>query len=156
MRRQGFTRWSRAVILGAAAALLLAVPVAANGGAQATRGDIHTFAAGTGNISGHALMLRTPNNRTSVTVVVKGLAPNTTYGAHVHTQPCAVDEANGHYKFNPSGPVDNVNEIWHGFTTKRNGIGIGIARNEGIAGPTAVSVVIHAPGGAKIACADLT
>jgi len=155
MRRQRFTRWSRAVVLGATAALLLAVPVAANGGAQATRGDIHTFAAGTGNISGHVLMLRS-NNRTSVILVVKGLAANTTYGAHVHTRACAENEANGHYKFDPSGPVDNVNEIWPGFTTNQNGIGVGIARNDWFAGPTAVSVVVHAPGGAKIACADLS
>jgi hypothetical protein len=143
------------VVLGATAALLLAVPVAANGGAQATRGDIHTFAAGPGNISGHVLMLRS-NNRTSVILVVKGLAANTTYGAHVHLQACGVGDAGVHYKFDPSGPVDNVNEIWPGFTTNKHGVGVGIARNEGIAGPTAVSVVIHAPGGAKIACADLS
>ncbi|MBA2372967.1 MAG: hypothetical protein H0V74_02020 [Chloroflexi bacterium] len=36
-----------------------------------------------------------------------------------------------------------------------SGVGNGNARNDGIAGGTAVSVVVHAPGGAKIACADL-
>ena len=51
--------------------------------------------------------------------------------------------------------VNDINEIWPGFTTNDSGIGNGNARNDGIAASTAVSVVVHAPGGAKIACADL-
>ena len=47
------------------------------------------------------------------------------------------------------------NEIWLGFTTNEAGIGNTNAIAYATAGPTAVSVVIHAPGGAKIACADL-
>jgi len=35
------------------------------------------------------------------------------------------------------------------------GVGNGNATVEWTAGATAVSVVVHAPGGAKIACADL-
>src|SRR5215210_1015604 len=69
-------------------ALLLAPSVLALG-ATVTRGDIHSFAAGTGlGISGRAEMVRTPDGRTIVTVHVEGLNPDTTYGSHVHQLPC--------------------------------------------------------------------
>jgi hypothetical protein len=45
--------------------------------------------------------------------------------------------------------------IWPGFTTNAAGVGNGNATVGWTAGSTAVSVVVHAPGGAKIACADL-
>ena len=136
---------------------MLAAP-ATGASAEVTKGAFHEFAAGITqglDINGDAVMVRTPTNRTLVAVYVTGLAPNTAYGSHVHKQACAAGDADGHYQFEPGGPVDNVNEIWPGFTTDPNGIGIGFGQNAGIAGPTAVSVVIHAPGGAKIACADL-
>jgi superoxide dismutase, Cu-Zn family len=127
------------------------------GGAVVTRGDVHAFATGIGQtISGHAQMVRTPDGRTFVTLHVDGLAPGTTYASHVHKQACANGEADGHYRFDPAGSATPPNEIWPGpFTT--NGAGIGNANTiaEGTAGPAAVSVVVHAPGGAKIACADL-
>jgi Cu-Zn family superoxide dismutase len=115
-------------------------------GAKVTRGDIRAFALGAGlEISGRAQMIRTADGRTIVTVHVEGLAPDTAYGSHVHQQACATGEADGHYKFDPAGPPAPPNEIWPAFTTN-------VA---GTAGPNAVSVVVHAPGGAKIACADL-
>jgi len=141
---------------GLVVTLTLAPSIAALG-ATVTRGEITAFATGAGlPISGRAEMIRTPEGRTIVIVHVVGLAANTTFASHVHKQACADGEADGHYRFDPAGPATPPNEIWPGpFTT--NGAGVGNANTiaDGIAGATAVSVVVHAPGGAKIACADL-
>lgn len=141
---------------GLSLALALA-PTALAGGATVTRGDIVAFATATGQpITGRAQMVRTADGKTIVSVHVEGLAPNTTYPSHVHKQACADGEADGHYRFDPAGAAVPPNEIWQGFTTNDAGIGNGNTSAEGTAGSTAVSVVIHAPGGAKIACADLS
>jgi hypothetical protein len=144
--------------LAALAVAAAFAPSALAGGATVTRGDVHAFATGIGQpITGRAQMVRTATGTTMVTIHVVGLLPKTTYASHVHAAACAVGDADGHYKFNPAGAATPPNEIWPGpFTT--NGAGIGNANTIalGTAGPTAVSVVVHAPGGAKIACADLT
>jgi len=148
-------RYPRAVLAGALLTVAL-VPSAAADAATVTRGDVHAFAAGAGmELAGRAQMVRTADGKTIVAIHVTGLAPDTTYGAHVHQQACGSGDADGHYRFDPAGPAAPPNEIWPGFTTDAAGIGNGKATADGIAGPTAVSVVIHAPGGAKIACADL-
>jgi hypothetical protein len=140
----------------ALAGLAVASSVLATG-ATVTRGDFHAFAAGAGlELSGHAQMVRTADGKTIVTVHVEGLAPSTTYGSHVHQQACAVGDADGHFRFDPAGSATPPNEIWPGFTTNESGIGNGNATADATAGSNAVSVVIHAPGGAKIACADLS
>lgn len=149
---------TRPVHAALAAALLTAtlVPSAAAEAATVTRGDVQAFAAGAGmELEGRAQMVRTGDGKTIVTVHVAGLAPGTTYGAHVHQQACGAGNADGHYRFDAAGPAVPPNEIWPGFTTDAAGVGNGRATVDGTAGPTAVSVVIHAPGGAKIACADL-
>lgn len=150
---------TRRRILGGTAVLVLAAAVAgpaAGSSAEVTRGGFHAFAAGTGlAIAGHAQMVRTADRRTFVSVHVTGLAPNTAYAAHVHRAACGVGDADGHYQFSATGGVNAINEIWPGFTTNAAGIGNGRAMNEGTAGAAAVAVVVHAPGGAKIACADL-
>lgn len=127
------------------------------GGAVVTRGDFSAFAAGAGQaITGRAQMVRTPDGRTFVTIHVEGLASGVTYASHVHKQACADGEADGHFKFDPAGAATPPNEIWPGpFTSNDAGIGNANTIAEGTAGPAAVSVVVHAPGGAKIACADL-
>lgn len=140
---------------GAAIALALAPSVMA-GGATVTRGEISAFAAGAGMaISGRAQLIRTPDGKTLVSVHVEGLAPNTAYPSHVHQLPCGTSDADGHYKHDPAGPATPPNEIWPAFTTNDAGVGNGNATADWIARSTAVSVVVHAPGGAKIACADL-
>jgi hypothetical protein len=140
----------------AAAAVMLVIPVVGSDGAAVRRGAIHGFAAGAGlDITGHAQMVRTASGRTYVTVHAAGLLPNTTYPSHVHALPCGQADADGHYKRDPAGPATPPNEIWQGFTTDADGVGNGRAVADFTAGATAVSVVIHAPGGAKIACADL-
>jgi hypothetical protein len=153
---------TRRQVLAGTAVLVLAAALArpaAGGSAQVSRGDFHAFAAGAGTaISGHAQMVRTADGRTFVSVHVTGLAPNTTYAAHVHKAACGVGDADGHYQFSPDGGANAVNEIWPGFITNADGVGNGRAMNEGRAGPAAVSVVIHAltaTPNPKIACADL-
>jgi hypothetical protein len=122
-----------------------------------TRGEFHAFAAGTGlAITGRAQMVRTADGRTIVSIHLEGLSAGTTYASHVHAAACATGNADGHYRFNPAGAAAPPNEIWPGpLTANDAGIGNGNTIADGTAGPTAVSVVIHAPGGAKIACADL-
>jgi hypothetical protein len=146
-------------VSGLVAGLSLAIafaPTALADRAQVTRGEIAPFATGIGQpISGHAVMVRSADGRTIVSVHVEGLAPDTTYGSHVHQQPCTVSDADGHFRFDPAGPATPPNEIWPGLTTNAAGVGNGNAIAAGTAGPNAVSVVIHAPSGAKIACADL-
>jgi Cu-Zn family superoxide dismutase len=140
---------------GLGVALALAPTIFAVG-ATVTRGDIAPFASGAGlSISGRAEMIRTPEGTTIVSVHVEGLAPNTAYGSHVHQLPCGISDADGHYRNDPAGPAAPPNEIWPGFTTNDAGIGNGNAKVDWIAGASAQSVVVHAPGGAKIACADL-
>ena len=143
--------------IGLSLALALA-PTALAGGAKVTRGEIAAFATAAGqSITGHAVMIRTAEGRTIVSVHVEGLAPGTTYASHVHQQPCGIGDADGHYRFDPAGPATPPNEIWPGpFTTNDAGVGNANTIAEGTAGAAAVSVVIHAPGGAKIACADLS
>lgn len=153
----------RGIALGAVATLGLLVAMAAvlpatAAGARVTRGDFDEFAANTGlDIGGHATMVRTADGRTIVTVHVTGLDAGVTYGSHVHKQACENGLAGTHYQFVPSTTfVTPPNEIWPGpFTANAAGIGNSGTIAEGTAGPTAMSVVVHAPGGTKIACANL-
>ena len=145
-----------ALIGGGLSVALVFAPSILAGGATVTSGEFGAFATGVGlNITGRAQMVRTPDGKTIVSVHVEGLAGGTTYGSHVHQLPCGVSDADGHYKNDPAGPAAPPNEIWPGFTTTAAGIGNGNATVDWIAGATAQSVVVHAPGGAKIACADL-
>jgi len=148
----------RLLAIVAAATLVLAfAPTVVAGGATVTRGDLAAFATAAGQpITGRAQMIRTADGKTTVSIHVEGLLPNTVYGSHVHAAACAEGDANGHYKYDPAGPAAPPNEIWPGFTTNASGTGNGNATVDWTAGQTAVSVVVHAPGGAKIACADLS
>ena len=142
----------------AAATLGLLAALAPNvlASAQVTHGDFAQFNGYGSTITGRAQMVRTADGKTIVSIHVEGLVPGTTYAAHVHAAACAVGLADGHYRFDPAGAAAPPNEIWPGpFTANDAGIGNADTIADGTAGPTAVSVVIHAPGGAKIACADL-
>jgi hypothetical protein len=136
--------------------LMAALAPGALGAAVVTRGEFHPFNGSTLDIAGNATMVRTADGRTIVTIQVTGLDAGLTYGSHVHAQSCANGLAGGHYRFDPAGAATPPNEIWPGpFTTNAAGNGNGDTVADGIAGSTAVSVVIHAPNGTKIACADL-
>jgi hypothetical protein len=146
----------RVVGLAAVAAMALGVQATVAGEAIVTRGQFSAFATSTDPaITGHATMVRTAAGTTIVTVSVRGLAPSTTYGSHVHLRACDDTFAGGHYKDDLAGPASPPNEIWPAFATNAGGVGNGNATAPWVARPEASSVVIHAPGGAKVACADL-
>jgi Cu/Zn superoxide dismutase len=67
--------------------------------------------------------------------------------------------AGTHYKFDPAGDDDDEdNEIWPGFTTDGDGIGVSEVVVDHLARGDALAVVVHDPDAdnAKMACADLT
>jgi hypothetical protein len=137
-------------------ALVSALAPSALAAGQVTRGDFHEFNGYGATITGRAQMVRTADGKTIVSIHVEGLVAGTTYASHVHAAACATGLADGHYKFDPAGAATPPNEIWPGpFTANAAGVGNADTIAVGTAGETAVSVVIHAPGGAKIACADL-
>jgi hypothetical protein len=157
MKRIGRKGWILTMLF-ALTTTLVAASVVVAAGAQVTVGDLHTFADGPGlgyDITGRAQMVRTADGRTLVSVHAQGLFPNTDYAVHVHNAPCAVNNGGGHYQHEVGGDVDDANEIWPGFTTNAAGHGSGKAVNDFTAGPEAQSVVVHHPGGPRIACADL-
>lgn len=146
------------IILGVLALAMAAALTGLASSGEVTRGAFHTYAAGPGleyDISGFARMTRTSDGKTIVNVHAVGLLPNTAYGVHVHNQACNDNSGGGHYQDVVGGAVDAVNEIWPLFTTNAAGTGNGYASNGFRARPEAQAVVIHAPGGARIACADL-
>lgn len=155
--------WAGVATMVAIPVLLFQLSPAGSTGSQITRGEFGVFAAGVGDarfehLQGHAQMIRAADGKTIVNVEVTGLVPGTTYPVHVHAAPCAVGAADGHFKFDPSGPVDAYNELWPTFTANAAGAGSGRAVADRTAGSNAVSVVIHSPDSAaapKVACADL-
>jgi hypothetical protein len=148
-------------LLGASG--LVAVAAAAGSPPSVTRGELVPFAAGVGgSTSGRVHMIRTSHGTTIVQLHVRGLVPGRQYASHVHAAPCAVGDADGHYKHDPAGPATPPNEIWPGggpFTASRSGVASKRAVADFVAGANAVSVVVHdlsLPSTAnKIACADL-
>ena len=155
MSRHGRTR-SRISTAITGVALVAALAPNALAAAQVTRGDFSEFNGYGSTITGRAQMVRTADGKTIVSIHVEGLAAGLTYGSHVHAAACDTGLAGGHYKFDPAGAVTPPNEIWPGpFTANAAGVGNADTIAQGTAGETAVSVVIHGPGGAKIACADL-
>jgi hypothetical protein len=146
-----------AIAITTIAALVIGVQGAvAADPAVVTHGEFRAFATSSDpDIIGQATMVRTADGKTIVTVSVRGLAPSTSYGAHVHARACADGFAGSHYKHDPAGPAAPPNEIWPAFTTNEAGVGNGRATAAWLVRPEATSVVVHAPGGAKIACADL-
>jgi hypothetical protein len=157
------SKWKKnatATMTAIAVVALVALPAMA-GGAEVTDGSFRTFADGGDlgyEVEGFAHMVRTPH-QTVVIVMASGLEAGLAYGSHVHNQACDDGNAGGHYSFGesvPGGAGADGSELWPGpFVARSNGTVVGKARVGAVAGTTAMSVVIHAPGGAKIACADL-
>jgi hypothetical protein len=168
-------RW----ILAAGCTLLLALGLVGTAGAAPTaqgstfsHGTFSTLPAGQAlglSIEGVALIHRSASS-THVLILVRGLVPGTTYAAHLHSAPCSVNEAGGHYKNDPAGPAAPPNELWlsstgdptAGITAVRGGFALGFGSAPWVARPEAQAVVIHqippggtTAGGPKIACADL-
>jgi large repetitive protein len=160
------------------AAGALALPAGAiadddGGNPNKQRGEFMTLPAGAAmglEIDGVATIKRTQSG-TAVKARVRGFQAGTTYGAHLHNDPCsAADPGGGHYRNDPAGPSVPPNELWlsstsdpmAGMTANSRGVARGRGDADWVARPEAQSVVIHfippggtTAGGPKIACADL-
>ncbi len=133
-------------------------------------GTFDTTAAGVAagyRVSG-AAKLTVGADGTVADVNIAGLAPGTHYGSHLHNGTCE-SGGGGHYQDAPGGATTPPNELW--LTTSDDPVGGldpnrgGVAHATGAAawearlasdGTNARSIVVHAPGGARIACADLS
>ncbi|MFD2094043.1 hypothetical protein [Blastococcus deserti] len=163
-RRQ--SRTTRTAVALGAAALLVAL-----GSPQAAAGEV-VRAKGSFSPSGpawtydgvvpsgataavHAVEI--PSRGTIATLHVRGFPASTEFMVHAHTGGCGSDPAasQGHYQDQVGGPVDDVNELWLGFTTTRAGTGFAKAAvdwhfREGEAN----SLTFHDPSrnGKRVAC----
>lgn len=158
--------WPRRVLAaGVAAALAIAasgVPSAGASPGAVSGGRFNEYAAGPTlgytDIAGRAVLVR-GTARTTAWVEVRGLVPGTTYGVHVHSGGCD-NPSSPHYFFAgpvPDGDGPGADEIWPGpVRANRAGIGRGRTVVGATAEGSAASVVVHAPAGARIACADLS
>ncbi len=154
----------------AASFLAIAGPVSA-APAERFHGTFNETAVGQGlgyDIHGSAKMT-VGSNYTAVKVNIAGLDAGTEYTSHLHNKACTEGDplGGGHYRDNPQGGDTPPNELWltnHGEKLVANNGGVAHGSgSEGWAARTsspslstnARSVIVHAPGGARIACADL-
>ena len=105
---------------------------------------------------------------TTVRLMVNGLPPGATYGAHVHTKPCGAlaTDSGGHYQHStdPAVPLAE-REVWLDITPDAQGMAVSSTTVPWEFAPgTAGSVVIHAlptnpttgVAGARLACTTVT
>lgn len=148
-----------------------ASPVAAAGN-QSLHGTFRETADGARlgyNISGSA-KLTISSDTSTAKVNVAGLDESKTYGSHLHNGTCA-SGGGGHYQNVVSTTaVVPPNELWlsstanpkGGLVPNNGGVAHGdgsspwAARTDSLTLTNARSIVVHAPGGARIACADLS
>jgi Cu-Zn family superoxide dismutase len=121
-------------VLCGVAALGLAAPAVAGSGAHVA-GDLTVYTAlAPAGATAKVHSVETGSGRTIVTLHVKGLKPDTAYGAHAHTRPCdrkSASAAGPHFQHvvDPMTPsVDPAyanpqNEIWLDLTTNSAGNG---------------------------------
>jgi FtsP/CotA-like multicopper oxidase with cupredoxin domain len=138
--------------------ILCANLVADDEGDVTFEGAFATFAAAEAvddDASGSATLTRGPSG-TTVTVSVTGLDPSATYSSHVHSMPCAVMEANGHYLRDPAVAAGEDNELWPPIALEPDSgvLDSTLVVADHVARADAQSVVIHRDG-AKVLCADL-
>lgn len=156
-----------ALVVAAVAATTLGAASPARAGDHASWHGVFTeTATGAGlgyDLHGSAKMT-VGSDGTTVKITVSGLDTAKTYGSHLHNGTCA-SGGGGHYQDTEGGAVAPPNELW--LTTSGSVLEPnpgGVAHGAGSAtwqartsgGMTlARSVVVHEPGGARIACADL-
>ncbi len=164
-----------AIALGVAGAL----PASAGNGNSSTIGEGPDLVAASPNpnpFSGASIEVaagQIGKDNLQVTLDVEGVdAPaGTTFGAHVHVNPCGTDPtvstlgAGGHYQDTGDQSPLARREIWLDFTLNAHGRGHAVAtRQFTVAAPAARSVVIHAVStdhdtgvaGARLACTNVT
>jgi hypothetical protein len=106
------------------------------------------------SLSGTALMTRKFNGVTEVVVAMAGLAPNTSYAAHVHNQPCSVEAGGGHYKFDAAS-TEPSNEMTFALDANAEGNASDSMWVAKLATAEAQSLIVHGAEGARLACFDL-
>lgn len=168
MRNNG-RMWPRSIVFGSIISMAsIAGGAAASAGNQSSLHGVFTeTAVGAGldyDIHGSAKMT-SRNGTTAVKVNVSGLDSAKSYGSHLHDGTCA-SGGGGHYQNVPGGAVTPPNELWlatngSGLTPNNGGVAHGsgsapwTARLDSTTATNARSVIVHEPGGARIACADL-
>jgi Cu-Zn family superoxide dismutase len=147
--------------------------VVSAGGAKVVRagGPLVVFANPYGNDAANPVQggsasvhsVTTTSGKSIVTLHISGLAPNRSFGAHVHVAACGTNQAGGHYRNDPAGAATADNEVWLDFTT--NAAGQGRAKavvNFGFRPDGANAVVVHDRGtdaagaaGPKLGCINV-
>lgn len=96
-------------------------------------------------------------DRTTLTLEMTGLQPETAYMGHVHANGCADDAGGPHFKFDSAGGDQPPNEVHFRKTADQDGAITASATASQPLPATARSVVVHEPGGqaTRLACADL-
>jgi hypothetical protein len=94
---------------------------------------------------------------TTVTIELVGLPADSGYMAHVHAQPCSVDNGGPHFQFEVGGATTPPNELHLAFSSAADGAGAVTVADPKDTGDRAKSVVVHPVEAmdSRIACADL-
>lgn len=120
-----------------------------------SEGTATPLAAATGlSLTGSAVLTRKLTGITVVAVVMTGLAPNVSYQAHLHAQPCSAAAGGGHYKIDRAGSGPD-NEVGFDLTADATGAAYDSTWFHATAAADAASVVLHGVDGARLACFDL-
>jgi hypothetical protein len=110
------------------------------------------------DINGTAKLSRNNDVSTTVQINVSGLLASTAYVGHVHSLPCRLNGAGGHYEIDPTQAAGiESNEMWVHFMTDATGAAVAAVTFTGhVARADAQAFVIHDPvDKSKLACADL-
>ena len=121
-----------AVALAAGVGLFAASPALAGADRLRVEGELLRYSAAVPEgATARVQTVATPSGKTIVTMHLRGLAPNTEYGAHAHANPCGATglAAGPHYQYveDPVQPSTDPayanpgNEIWLDFTTNAAG-----------------------------------
>jgi hypothetical protein len=118
---------------------------------------LNTRPSGLDGMRGTAWLAIDPTRGTTLTVSATGLTPGAHYIAHLHAQPCSVDNGGPHFRFDPHGPAAPPNEVHLTLDTDSSGGVRATVTNARPVTAAARSVVIHPVGALdkRVACADL-
>lgn len=106
-------------------------------------------------LRGRALLVRRLDGKTDVSLALATSVANASFVAHVHTTPCRF-QGGGHYKIDPSiATTEAANELWLSGTATSQGMLFARATFAHLVRGSALSILVHDPMGAKLACADL-